>query len=206
MQIRSDGDQKCHTEGGFQNYPSLSPHSSLAVGYSCSWQREILVQGHLYITANWICFYSNILGWESKVGVHLFLRSSPSFSLCLPPCLPPCFPNITTWYVVLKACHKTKLVVQEEIHQICSLVPRPSHRPVFDHLQYANWRVGRSGNRAIRLVEGHTATFSTFATQCTTLTALSMASLYGSTLSRIVAAKLAVTYRIVGNFRGRKLS
>ena len=36
-------------------------------GYSCAWQRDILVHGRLYITQSWICFYSNILGWETKV-------------------------------------------------------------------------------------------------------------------------------------------
>ena len=112
-------------------FPSLSTHSSLAVGYSCSWQREILVQGHLYITANWICFYSNILGWESKVGVYLFLLSPSSFPLCLPslsPCLPPCLPNITTWYVVLKACHKTQswLTKNKSIRFVASLPGLPT--------------------------------------------------------------------------------
>ena len=37
--------------------------------YSCAWHRDgsLLIQGHLYITANYVCFYSSILGWETKV-------------------------------------------------------------------------------------------------------------------------------------------
>lgn len=40
--------------------PSLSD-------YSCALQREILLQGRLYLSENWICFYSNIFLWETTV-------------------------------------------------------------------------------------------------------------------------------------------
>ncbi|XP_003388869.2 PREDICTED: GRAM domain-containing protein 1B-like [Amphimedon queenslandica] len=39
--------------------------------YSCAWHRDgsLLIQGHLYITANYVCFYSSILGWETKLVI-----------------------------------------------------------------------------------------------------------------------------------------
>lgn len=36
--------------------------------YSCALQRDILLQGRLYLSENWICFYSNIFRWETLVG------------------------------------------------------------------------------------------------------------------------------------------
>ncbi|KAL5482231.1 hypothetical protein EMCRGX_G022530 [Ephydatia muelleri] len=42
-------------------------NAKLLKSYCCAWQRDILVQGHLYVTATCFCFYSNILGWETKV-------------------------------------------------------------------------------------------------------------------------------------------
>lgn len=35
--------------------------------YSCALQRDILLQGRLYLSENWICFYSNIFRWETLV-------------------------------------------------------------------------------------------------------------------------------------------
>ncbi|EPY84474.1 hypothetical protein CB1_000473027 [Camelus ferus] len=37
--------------------------------YSCALQRDILLQGRLYLSENWICFYSNIFRWET---LHFF--------------------------------------------------------------------------------------------------------------------------------------
>ena len=31
-------------------------------------QKDILVHGRLYVTQNWICFYANILKWETVVS------------------------------------------------------------------------------------------------------------------------------------------
>lgn len=36
--------------------------------YSCALQRDILLQGRLYLSENWICFYSNIFRWETLVS------------------------------------------------------------------------------------------------------------------------------------------
>ncbi|UJR07617.1 hypothetical protein I4U23_011906 [Adineta vaga] len=42
----------------------------LIVDYSCAWQKDILVQGRVYLSQNYICFYANILNWKS----HLCLK------------------------------------------------------------------------------------------------------------------------------------
>ncbi|TNN01600.1 hypothetical protein fugu_010982 [Takifugu bimaculatus] len=39
--------------------------------YSCALQRDILLQGRLYLSENWICFYSNIFRWETLLTVRL---------------------------------------------------------------------------------------------------------------------------------------
>lgn len=40
-----------------------------SIEYVCAWNKDgsFLIQGHLYITPHYICFYSNILSWETKV-------------------------------------------------------------------------------------------------------------------------------------------
>lgn len=49
--------------------------ASLFPDYSCALQRDILLQGRLYLSENWICFYSNIFRWETLVRT-LTLRKS----------------------------------------------------------------------------------------------------------------------------------
>ena len=37
--------------------------------YGCALQREILIQGRLYISENHVCFHANIFGWITDVSV-----------------------------------------------------------------------------------------------------------------------------------------
>ena len=46
--------------------------------YGCALQREILVQGRIYISENHICFYANIFGWITNVRSITFDSSSYS--------------------------------------------------------------------------------------------------------------------------------
>lgn len=48
---------------------------SVATDYSCALQRDILLQGRLYLSENWICFYSNIFRWETLV--RCFCTAAP---------------------------------------------------------------------------------------------------------------------------------
>ncbi|KAH9980489.1 GRAM domain-containing protein [Russula compacta] len=40
--------------------------------YGCALQREILVQGRIYISENHICFYANIFGWVTNLIVPIY--------------------------------------------------------------------------------------------------------------------------------------
>ncbi|EOB00742.1 GRAM domain-containing protein 1C, partial [Anas platyrhynchos] len=35
--------------------------------YACALQKDILLQGRLYLSENWLCFHSNIFRWETTV-------------------------------------------------------------------------------------------------------------------------------------------
>ena len=38
------------------------------LGYSCAYVSDILVQGSIYISPNWFCFHSKILGFKTEVS------------------------------------------------------------------------------------------------------------------------------------------
>ncbi|XP_032311316.1 serine-rich adhesin for platelets isoform X8 [Drosophila ananassae] len=41
----------------------------LIVDYSCALQRDILVQGRLYVSQNYVCFHANIFSWETFLSI-----------------------------------------------------------------------------------------------------------------------------------------
>ena len=43
--------------------------------FSCALSREILLQGRIYVSQGWVCFYSNIFGWETQVWTFVFVIS-----------------------------------------------------------------------------------------------------------------------------------
>jgi hypothetical protein len=47
----------------------VSPDERLIVDFSCAYQREILAQGRMYISMHHICFYANILTWETRIVI-----------------------------------------------------------------------------------------------------------------------------------------
>ncbi|PON74508.1 GRAM domain containing protein [Parasponia andersonii] len=44
----------------------LPPEEVLVEDFNCAFQENILIQGHMYLFAHYICFYSNIFGFETK--------------------------------------------------------------------------------------------------------------------------------------------
>ena len=42
-------------------------HLLLYIVYKCALQKEILLQGHIYITEHHLCFNANIFGWVTNV-------------------------------------------------------------------------------------------------------------------------------------------
>ena len=47
----------------------------LRADYGCALQREILIQGRLYISENHVCFHANLFGWITDVSDLGFTRS-----------------------------------------------------------------------------------------------------------------------------------
>ncbi|OCT73527.1 hypothetical protein XELAEV_18036504mg [Xenopus laevis] len=52
-------------------FKKLPDSERLIVDYSCALQKDILLQGRLYLSENWICFYSNIFRWETTIMIQL---------------------------------------------------------------------------------------------------------------------------------------
>jgi len=52
-------------------FKSLPDGETLIQDFSCALLRDILVQGRLYISQNWFCFYANILGWETLLTIEV---------------------------------------------------------------------------------------------------------------------------------------
>ncbi|CAF3178867.1 unnamed protein product [Rotaria sp. Silwood2] len=48
-------------------FKDLPNDERLIVDYSCAWQKEILIQGRMYISQNYLCFYANFLKWETSL-------------------------------------------------------------------------------------------------------------------------------------------
>ncbi|GLU00373.1 hypothetical protein SLE2022_177500 [Rubroshorea leprosula] len=44
----------------------LPPEEVLVQDFNCAFQESILLQGHMYLFVHYICFYSNIFGFETK--------------------------------------------------------------------------------------------------------------------------------------------
>ncbi|XP_061675124.1 protein Aster-A isoform X2 [Syngnathoides biaculeatus] len=52
-------------------FKKLPDMERLIVDYSCALQKDILLQGRLYLSENWLCFYSNIFRWETTITILL---------------------------------------------------------------------------------------------------------------------------------------
>ncbi|EEZ97945.2 protein Aster-B isoform X1 [Tribolium castaneum] len=58
---------KSRSEDFKRIFKDVPDDERLLVDYSCALQKEILAQGRLYVTQNYLCFYANILGWETTL-------------------------------------------------------------------------------------------------------------------------------------------
>lgn len=50
-------------------FPTIDKSEKLLIDYSCALQKEILIQGKLYISQNFVCFHANIFGWETALQI-----------------------------------------------------------------------------------------------------------------------------------------
>jgi hypothetical protein len=49
----------------------LPPEETLVEDFNCALQKKILLQGHMYLFERYVCFYSNIFGYEKKKIIPL---------------------------------------------------------------------------------------------------------------------------------------
>ena len=50
-------------------FPNIPEQDYLIEDYGCALQREILIQGRLYISENHVCFHANIFGWITSFAL-----------------------------------------------------------------------------------------------------------------------------------------
>ncbi|KAM9299187.1 protein Aster-A [Gastrophryne carolinensis] len=62
---------KQRSEDFHKIFKKVPDSERLIVDYSCALQKDILLQGRLYLSENWICFYSNIFRWETTITIQL---------------------------------------------------------------------------------------------------------------------------------------
>ncbi|GLT51553.1 hypothetical protein SLA2020_249560 [Shorea laevis] len=65
----SDVDVQTHLALRSEEYRQLfrlPPEELLVRDFNCAFQESILLQGHMYLFVHYICFYSNIFGFETK--------------------------------------------------------------------------------------------------------------------------------------------
>ncbi|XP_051006511.1 protein Aster-C [Acomys russatus] len=54
-----------------QQFTHLPESEKLIADYACALQKDILLQGRLYLSENWLCFHSNIFRWETTISIAL---------------------------------------------------------------------------------------------------------------------------------------
>ncbi|XP_052528082.1 GRAM domain-containing protein 2A isoform X4 [Tympanuchus pallidicinctus] len=75
--LKEEDIKKCQREAAASKYNSqyhklfkdIPTEESVLKVCSCALQRDILIQGRLYISPNWLCFYANLFGKDIKVVI-----------------------------------------------------------------------------------------------------------------------------------------
>ncbi|KAL7885085.1 hypothetical protein AOLI_G00078550 [Acnodon oligacanthus] len=50
-------------------FKDISENEQLKQSYTCALQKDILYQGRLFVSDNWICFYSKVFGKDTKIAI-----------------------------------------------------------------------------------------------------------------------------------------
>ncbi|XP_047656141.1 GRAM domain-containing protein 2B isoform X2 [Tachysurus fulvidraco] len=50
-------------------FKDISENELLKQSYTCALQKDILYQGRLFVSDNWICFYSKVFGKDTKIAI-----------------------------------------------------------------------------------------------------------------------------------------
>ncbi|KAG0611474.1 hypothetical protein M758_7G143600 [Ceratodon purpureus] len=68
---QDDENQKTLKSEEYRQLFHLPPEELLIADFNCALQKKILLQGHMYLFERYVCFYSNIFGYEKKKIVPL---------------------------------------------------------------------------------------------------------------------------------------
>ncbi|XP_054754500.1 protein Aster-B-like isoform X1 [Lytechinus pictus] len=52
-------------------FPCVPDTESVINTYSCALVRDILLQGRMFVSENWICFHSNIFSYEKQIAIKV---------------------------------------------------------------------------------------------------------------------------------------
>lgn len=81
LQIQSDSELKCErrkpqsfqfprTNSQYHKvFKDVSEEEKLRQSYTCALQKDILYQGRLFVSENWICFHSRVFGKDTKIAI-----------------------------------------------------------------------------------------------------------------------------------------
>ncbi|XP_033108298.1 GRAM domain-containing protein 2A-like isoform X2 [Anneissia japonica] len=63
--------QEARNKQFHKHFPNIPADEIVINSYSCAYVKDILLQGRLYVSKNWLCFHSNIFGFETHVSVTI---------------------------------------------------------------------------------------------------------------------------------------
>lgn len=81
LQIQSDSESKCERRKPqsaqslrtniqyHKVFKDISEDEQLRQSYTCALQKDILYQGRLFVSENWICFHSKVFGKDTKIVI-----------------------------------------------------------------------------------------------------------------------------------------
>ncbi|GAB6027433.1 hypothetical protein CHUAL_001696 [Chamberlinius hualienensis] len=105
---------KSKTEDFKRLFRDLPDSERLIVDYSCAMQKDILVQGRLYISQNFICFYANIFRWETCLIIKckdITSMTKEKTALVIPNAIQVCTTNEKHFFTSFGARDKTYLMM-----------------------------------------------------------------------------------------------
>ncbi|XP_037810360.1 protein Aster-B isoform X2 [Lucilia sericata] len=86
----------------------------LIVDYSCALYRDLLIQGRLYISQNYVCFHANILGWETCLIIKwkdVTSITKEKTALVIPNAISICTPKEKYFFSSFTTRDKTFLIL-----------------------------------------------------------------------------------------------
>ncbi|KAK1887314.1 GRAM domain containing protein 2A, partial [Dissostichus eleginoides] len=109
--------------------------------YSCALLRDILLQGRLYISRNWLCFYANLFGKDIKVCIPVvsvrLVKKHKTAAWCPTAWLSPWIQD-SVYDVLRRIC--THLQVNGKILSLKQYLEEPSSLSMDEFPEVLKWR------------------------------------------------------------------